>query len=581
MSAPAGQTREPLDPDLVSRVRTWVADDPDPATREELTATLAAAEGGDAAAAAELTDAFSTVLEFGTAGLRGRLGAGPNRMNRAVVIRTAAGLAGYLTGLTTPPASGEMLRVAVGFDARHGSRQFALDTAAVLVAAGIEVLLLPGPLPTPTLAWLTRHHPCDAGVMVTASHNPPQDNGYKVYLGGADGGTLIVPPADVEISAQIARIGRVADVPRATSGWTQLTSADLAGYLAAAAALAPPGPRDLRVVATPLHGVGGDTLVEVLARAGFHDVTLVASQARPDPDFPTVAFPNPEEAGALDAAIATAVELAADLVVANDPDSDRCALAVPDPSHPAADRFGWRMLRGDELGVLLADFIAERRQADGSGGTLACSIVSSTQLGAVAAAHGLDYARTLTGFKWIARAPGLVFGYEEALGYCVAPDLVRDKDGITAAVLACHLAASAKASGTGLPGLLDDLAVRDGLHCTDQLSVRVRDLSVRGVILDRVAAAPPTLLGGEPVDGIDDLAAGIDGAPGTEGLRLRLPDGWVIVRPSGTEPKLKAYVEVRVEVPEAGDRPVLAARALGARRLAGIARDLAVLLAVE
>ncbi len=554
---------------LLDTAQAWLDDDPDPDTRAELAPVLSAARAGDAAALADLVDRFAGLLDFGTAGLRGRIGAGPNRMNRAVVIRAAAGLADYLLTRGIAPV-GERYLVAIGFDARHKSREFALDTAGVLTAAGIDAVLMPHELPTPVLSWATRNLPADAGVMVTASHNPPQDNGYKVYLGGDDGGALIVPPADIEIAARIARIRRVSDVPRSDDGWQVLPMAEVERYYAAVAALAPAGPRELKLVATPLHGVGGASLVEVLTRAGFADVQLVVEQAVPDPDFPTVPFPNPEEAGALDLAIAVARERGADLVVANDPDADRCAVAVNDHG-------SWRMLRGDELGVLLANTLAPQIAAAG-GGTLACSIVSSTLLGAIAAEHGLRYERTLTGFKWIARAPGLAYGYEEALGYCVAPDLVHDKDGLSAAVVVCAEAATLKAEGRTLLDVLDDLARRHGVYATDQLSLRVRELSTREVVLRRVLADPPVALGGRPVLGLDDLAQGVDGMPATEGLRLRLPDGWVMVRPSGTEPKLKAYLEV--VVPFADDEPVPDARARAAVRLAGLRTDLGALLAI-
>lgn len=580
---------------LLAQASAWLADDPDQATRDELAAVIDAAGQGDPEAVADLTDRFSGLLEFGTAGLRGRVGAGPNRMNRAVVIRAAAGLADYLMTRGVAPVSGEKYRVAVGFDARFRSDDFAVDTAAVLTAAGLEVLLMPSPSPTPMLAWATRHLPCDAGVMVTASHNPPQDNGYKVYLGGEEGGTLIVPPHDTEIAARIARVARVADVPRAERGWSLVGEDDLQRYARLAAQVAPPGPRDLRVVATPLHGVGGGPLLRILALAGFEDVRLVQAQAVPDPRFPTVAFPNPEEPGALDLALAQAQAQGADLVVANDPDADRCAVAVFDPGgvEPDDAHGRWRMLRGDELGAVLADYLAPRiaagsqpaaaADAPASQPALACSIVSSTLLGRIAADHGLRHTRTLTGFKWIARASGLGYGYEEALGYCVAPDLVRDKDGLTAAVLACHIAAELKTEGRSMLDVLDDLARRHGLHATDQVSLRVSDLSVRDVVLARVLANPPSSVGGAAVEGVDDLSAGVPsrggepGIPATPGLRLRLPDGWVIVRPSGTEPKLKAYVEVVIPV----DGDVGGARARAAARLADIADDLAVLLSVD
>ncbi|MDP9822229.1 phosphomannomutase [Nocardioides massiliensis] len=550
------------DADLHARVTAWIGEDPDPATRAELSDLLAAARDGDAAAEADLAARFAGTLQFGTAGLRGALGGGPNRMNRVVVGRAAAGLAAYLDaqGLEGP--------VVIGYDARHGSEQFALDTAAIVEGAGRDALLLPGPLPTPVLAFAIRHLDAAAGVMVTASHNPPQDNGYKVYLGD---GSQIVPPADVEIAAAIAAVGAYPDIPQA-EGWTVLGEDVVTAYVDAVVALSPATERSLRVVTTPLHGVGGETLATVLTLAGFSDMHVVASQAAPDPDFPTVAFPNPEEPGAIDAALAVARAVDADLVIANDPDADRCALAVPGPE---GDRDAWRMLRGDEVGALLAQHVLDRGDVPPDG-ILATSIVSSSLLGVIAAAAGVGYAETLTGFKWIGKVAGLAFGYEEALGYCVAPHLVRDKDGISAALLACELADRAKAEGRTLDDLLDDLGRRHGLHATDQLSVRVTDLAEIDTAMQRLRAVPPTQLGGFAVTGVDDLSAGSATLPATEGLRYRLAEGGrVVVRPSGTEPKLKCYLEVVVPVEQEAEDGVAAARIVAAQRLDAIRTDLA------
>ncbi len=542
--------------DGFATARAWLAEDPDPETRAELADVRERAEAGDNAAAADLEDRFAGRLEFGTAGLRGALGAGPNRMNRAVVIRAAAGLAAYLRkhGGTS---------VVVGYDARHKSDQFARDTCAVMVGAGLDALLLPRPTPTPVLAFAIRHLGVDAGVMVTASHNPPQDNGYKVYLGD---GSQIVPPADTEISAAIDMVDALADVPRADGGWRVLGDEDvLEPYVARAAAVAlANSPREVHAVYTPLHGVGGEVLRRVVTTAGFPAPQAVAEQAEPDPAFPTVAFPNPEEPGAIDLAVELARGTAAELVIANDPDADRCAVAVPAPE-------GWRMLRGDEVGALLATHLVAREP--GLSGTFACSIVSSSLLGKIAARHGLDYAETLTGFKWIGRVHGLRFGYEEALGYCVDPDAVRDKDGISAAVLVLELAATLRRDGRTLVDALDDIAREYGLHATDQLSVRVDDLGQISAIMQRLRAAPPTALGGRTVDQVEDLTEGVGGLPPTEGLRYRLAgDARVIVRPSGTEPKLKCYLEV--VVPVTGD-DVAAARATAAEQVAAIKADLA------
>ena len=542
--------------DVLARAREWLAEDPDPDTRTELAELIDRAEAGDADGAAELDDQFGGRLEFGTAGLRGALGAGPNRMNRAVVIRAAAGLASYVL-----EHGGRS--VVVGYDARYKSDQFARDTCGVMVGAGMAAMLLPRPLPTPVLAFAIRHLGVDAGVMVTASHNPPQDNGYKVYLGD---GSQIVPPADFEISAAIDAVGALADVPLADGGWRTLGDADvLDAYIARAATVALPGtPRDVQSVYTPLHGVGGEVIRRVMTAAGFPEPHAVAEQAEPDPAFPTVAFPNPEEPGAIDLALELARGTGADLVLANDPDADRCAVAVPTPD-------GWRMLRGDEVGALLATHLVAREP--GLSGTLACSIVSSSLLGKIAARHGLDYAETLTGFKWIGRLEGLRFGYEEALGYCVDPGAVRDKDGISAAVLVLELAATLRRDGRTLTDALDDIAVDYGLHATDQLSVRVDDLSQIGDVMQRLRSAPPSDLGGRAVEQVEDLSEGAGGLPPTDGLRYRLAgDGRVIVRPSGTEPKLKCYLEV--VVPVLGD-DVAAARETAADRLAAIKADVA------
>jgi phosphomannomutase len=536
--------------DLIERARAWAAEDPDATTRAELEALI---EQGETP---ELADRFDGRLEFGTAGLRGELGAGSNRMNRVVVIRAAAGLAAYLRH----QGAGADSAVVIGYDARHNSDVFARDTAEVMAGAGLRAFVMPRPLPTPLLAFAIRELGCVAGVMVTASHNPPRDNGYKVYLGD---GSQIVPPADAEIAARIDAVGALADVPRGT-GWTVLDDSIVDAYLDTVAGLAGDGPRDLRTVYTPLHGVGGTSAVQVLETAGFEAPYVVAQQEEPDPDFPTVAFPNPEEPGAMDLAMALARQKGVDLVIANDPDADRCAAAVP-------DAHGWRMLRGDEVGALLAHHLL----TGGHTGTYACSIVSSSLLGKLAAAAGQPFAETLTGFKWISKVEGLVFGYEEALGYCVDPEHVKDKDGVSALLLLCELAAAEKARGRTLVDVLDDLARAHGLHATDQLSVRVTDLAEIGTAMARLRATPPTALGGLEVESVDDLAAGDGGLPPTEGLRYRLASGArVIVRPSGTEPKLKCYLEVVVPVDPDLDDGVDAARISAASRLDALRDDI-------
>ncbi|TDO44106.1 phosphomannomutase [Kribbella sp. VKM Ac-2527] len=537
--------------DVRAAAEAWLSEDPDPDTRAELRELL---DSGDEP---ELADRFAGTLEFGTAGLRGAVAAGPNRMNRMVVIRAAAGLCAYLqaNGLTDGP-------VLIGYDARHKSDVFAQDTAAVVRGAGLEAVLLDRPAPTPVIAFGIGHLKAVAGVVVTASHNPPQDNGYKVYLGD---GSQIVPPADSEIAAAIEAVGPMASVPRGDD-WQTIGDELLDAYLDRIATLVPAdAPRELTVAYTPLHGVGRVLVENAVERAGFAVPAVVASQADPDPDFPTVSFPNPEEPGAIDAALELARSQGADLAVANDPDADRCAVAVPDPSAEG----GWRMLRGDELGALLGEFLLSSRPD----GVAACSIVSSSLLGKIAAAYGVRYAETLTGFKWIGRVPGLVFGYEEALGYCVDPAAVKDKDGVSTLVRVLQLGAGAKAEGRTLLDLLDDLAIKYGLHATDQLSARVEDLSLIAAAMDRLRATPPTSLGGHAVERVDDLSEGSEALPPTDGLRYTLSEGArVVVRPSGTEPKLKCYLEVVIPV---SDSDVAAARTQAAEELAAIKKDLA------
>jgi phosphomannomutase len=534
--------------ELIARAKAWLAEDPDAETRDELAKLIEAED------VTELADRFSGTLQFGTAGLRGELGAGPMRMNRSVVIRAAAGLAAYLR------AKGEWDGlVVIGYDARHKSADFARDTAAVMTGAGLRAAVLPRPLPTPVLAYAIRHLGAAAGVEVTASHNPPRDNGYKVYLGD---GSQIVPPADAEIAAEIDAVRALADVPRPDSGWEILDEGVLDAYLARTDAVVAEGSaRTARTVYTAMHGVGKDVLLAAFERAGFPAPVLVAEQAEPDPDFPTVAFPNPEEPGAMDLAFAKARESDPDLIIANDPDADRCAAAVKD----GAD---WRMLRGDEVGALLAEHLVRR----GARGTFAESIVSSSLLGRIAEKAGLPYEETLTGFKWIARVEGLRYGYEEALGYCVDPDGVRDKDGITAALLITELASELKEQGRTLLDLLDDIAVEYGLHATDQLSVRVEDLSVIANAMRRLREQPPTRLAGLAITKSEDLTKGTETLPPTDGLRYTLDGARVIVRPSGTEPKLKCYLEVVVPVPTRADLPAAHTKAAGL--LAAIKRDL-------
>lgn len=526
------------DDDRIALAEAWIAQDPDPETRAELAGIVARVRDGDAAASADLADRFDARLAFGTAGLRGEIAAGPNRMNRVLVSQGAAGLAAYLVERTTEAAGPS---VVVGYDGRRNSEVFARDVAEVMAGAGVRAILLPRMLPTPVLAFAVRHLGTSAGVMVTASHNPPNDNGMKVYLGGDDHGTQIVAPADAEIAAHITRVAEtmlVPDLPRGAFEAAPESVVD--AYVAETAAVASTPAAQSRVVYTAMHGVGWETLSRVLETAGFGSPTLVAAQIAPDGRFPTVAFPNPEEPGAMDLSFEAARESGADLVIANDPDADRLAIAIPDPSEAS----GWRRLTGNEVGLLLGWQVAEQVAAAGRGGTLACSIVSSPGLEAVARTHGLDFAATLTGFKWISRAPGLVFGFEEALGYLVNPDTVRDKDGISAAVAFLSLAARLAGEGRTIADHLDDFVERFGCFASAQVSIRVTDLSRIAEVMARLRAAPPAEVGGVRVTAVEDLALGLDGLPPSDVLRLRLEgDARVMVRPSGTEPKLKVYID--------------------------------------
>jgi phosphomannomutase len=508
-----------------------------PVTVGELSALIGRVEGGDPDAGVELADAFDGTLQFGTAGLRGRLGPGSNRMNRVVVARAAAGLAAYLIG--SAGTTGERLRVVVGYDARRNSDVFARDTARIMAGAGITAMVLPDPLPTPVLAFAIRELDCAAGVMVTASHNPPDDNGYKVYLGD---GSQIVPPADTQISACIAAVGALADIAQ-SDDYRTLDGTVLDSYVARAVSLLGTGARDVSAVYTAMHGVGGEVFMRAVEAAGFGAPTAVAAQFAPDGRFPTVSFPNPEEPGAMDLSLADARAQGADVIIANDPDADRCAAGIPHGGD-------YRMLTGDEVGALLGWWIVERGRRDGTPatGVYAQSIVSGTLLERIAGDAGLGYVTTLTGFKWISKVPDLRFGYEEALGYCVDPEAVKDKDGITASLLMLEMVAALKAEGRGPQDVLDDLARRFGLYATGQLSVRVADVSLIADAMARLRADPPTALGGRDVQRLDDLERGVDGLPPTDGLRFTLSDARVIVRPSGTEPKLKCYLQVVIPV---------------------------------
>ncbi|OFR90810.1 phosphomannomutase [Micrococcus sp. HMSC067E09] len=560
-----------LDPQLLERARRWALEEPNAQHAATLTAELEAAEGGDVAAAEAVRSRFSGPLTFGTAGLRAEEGPGESRMNRLVVRRAAAGIARYLLdtlGEDEAPPS-----VVIGYDARHGSASFARDSAGVFTAAGAQVTLLPRPLPTPVLAFLVRHLNADAGVMVTASHNPPADNGYKVYLGGrmtdaVGRGAQIVSPADAEIAARIDHEAWFADIPMANSGWDVADEELVEAYSEAALGVLDEDRREatgrdaLTIVYTPMHGVGAAVLPGLLERAGFTDVHVVARQAEPDPDFPTVAFPNPEEPGALDLSFDAAAELGADLVIANDPDADRLALA-------AAEADGtWRMLSGDQVGALLGAHLLPRLEALGR--STACSIVSSPQLSRLAEHAGVPHHATLTGFKWISRAPQIGYGYEEALGYCVAPDLVRDKDGMTAALVAADLAAGLKAEGRSVWDALADLDATTGAMPSAQVSVRVEDVQIIADAMARLRSEGIAELAGDPVTASVDLAAGSEDLPPTDGLLFSTDTGTrVVIRPSGTEPKLKCYLGTTDEDPQTARTRLAAVRDQIAALVAG------------
>ncbi|MGX5772783.1 phospho-sugar mutase [Microbacterium trichothecenolyticum] len=693
--------------DVLAKAHAWLAQDPDGETRAELRALIEAAESGNPAAVEDLEDRFSTRLAFGTAGLRGALGAGSNRMNRVLVAQAAAGLAAYVreqAGLPpvgveaasgaregdtdaaaaahdsatnddvvvasagsageassddtpvepgdepanrdaeTPahgdagaaheeagdrsgdaeagkrgngadagetadaapdddgaasvpealaePSAPELTEtpspdaleaegpevpgilddapiVVIGYDGRRNSDVFARDSAEIFAGAGLRAILMPRLLPTPVLAFAVRHFGAAAGVMVTASHNPPDDNGYKVYLGGADDGSQIVSPADAEIAAHIERVaeaGGISTVPRSL-GFELATETVVDAYIAATAAVAPapPGAEGLTWVYTAMHGVGWETLSRILETAGYPAPVPVAAQLEPDGAFPTVAFPNPEEPGAMDLAFEAAREAGAELVIANDPDADRLAVAVPDESAEG----GWRRLTGNEIGLLLGWRAGRLATADGpaEGASLACSLVSSPGLEVVAEHYGLDFHATLTGFKWISRAPGIVFGFEEALGYLVNPATVRDKDGVSAAVAMLGMVAEARGRGATPADLLTEFDEQFGAFASDQVSIRVADVSQIARIMAALRERHPSAVGEVAVDRIDDLLDGVDDLPPGDVLRLWLADGSrVIVRPSGTEPKLKLYLDVRGESrDDAAAR--IAALADGARAL--------------
>nr|WP_278723909.1 phospho-sugar mutase [Corynebacterium accolens] len=509
----------------IEYARTWAEHDPDADTARQVLTWI------EENNSEELAAAFAGPLNFGTAGLRAAVGAGESRMNRAVVIRTTYGLITWLKQQVDTPV------VVIGCDARHGSAQFQRDAAQVISAAGGKALVLPAQNPTPLTAFTVRSLGADAGIMVTASHNPPADNGYKVYLGGRvatgpDEGVQLISPADKEIAAAIAKAPYADEVPLTSDHIEDVDTR--AEYLDRTAALVGDN-TDITIALTAMHGVGAKLGKELLSRCGF-TVSLVPEQAAPDPDFPTVSFPNPEEPGALDLGIQHAEKIGADILIAYDPDADRCATAVPTDGT-------WRQLSGDETGALLGDYLARR----GATGNFANSLVSSRLLGRIAAHYGLGHEETLTGFKWIARTPELAFGYEEAIGFCPDPNAVRDKDGISTSVVLASLAAECKATGSSLLDRLDDIYATVGALHTQPLTFRVEDLSLITQAMDKVSATPPTELAGSPVSKVEKFAQG--------SKFFTDNDDRVIVRPSGTEPKLKCYLES----PDAGRLDAIAA----------------------
>jgi phosphomannomutase len=514
-----------MDKEFLQVVNDWILDDPDTVSAAQVQNWV------ETNNELELKTSFNGFLEFGTAGLRGPVRPGPSGMNRAVVARTAAGIVAYMKarGLTS---------VVIGKDARHGSKKFALEAAEVFSGAGLKTLVLSHPLPTPVLAFATNELGCDVGIMVTASHNPAQDNGLKVYLGGTVDsityrGSQITSPTDSFIAQEISKVVSAKNLPRADK-WSVVDDLLVDKYVSRTAQLAK-NPGTLKIVYTAMHGVGKETLLAVFKESGFEPPILVEAQAEPDPDFPTVTFPNPEESGAMDLAIEVAQKNNADLVIATDPDADRCAVAVNDP------KVGWRILHGDELGAVFAYTISQRNTS----GVFANSIVSSTVVKKIAETHTIKFQEVLTGFKWISKVHNLSFGYEEALGYCVDPETVNDKDGISAAIFIAQVASDLARNGKTILDLLDEIWSLHGYHATEQISIRLKDLTQVKELLNSLRNNPPQNIAERHVTLIEDLSKPKDGLPPTDGLRMWLEGSIrVIIRPSGTEPKLKCYIEV-------------------------------------
>ena len=525
---------------LFSKAQDWLNQDPDQETRAELEQLLSEAKSGNAEAQAELTNRFDGRLQFGTAGLRGRLQAGSMGMNRVLVAQAAGGLAAYLKDYDKTPS------IVIGYDGRKNSDVFARDTAEIMAGAGIKAYLLPRKLPTPVLAYAIQYFDATAGVMVTASHNPPEDNGYKVYLGKANGGGQIVSPADKDIAALIDKVaaGNIADLPR-SQDFTILNDEIVDAYIAKTASLAKEPQADINYVYTAMHGVGYEVLSKTLTKAGLPQPHVVAEQVWPDGTFPTVNFPNPEEKGALDLAIKVAKENNAEFIIANDPDADRLAVAVPDA------KGNWKPLHGNVIGCYLGWYLAKQYHAQGKKGVLACSLVSSPALAEIAKKYGFDSEETLTGFKYIGKVNGLLFGFEEALGYLVDPDKVRDKDGISAAIVFLDLVRSLKKEGKTLADYAADFTKEFGAYVSGQISIRVSDLSEIGKLMSALRNNPPAEVGGFKVATFLDHTK-TDRQ--SDILVFVLENGSrLIARPSGTEPKIKFYLDARGTDPKNAD----------------------------
>lgn len=524
--------------------RIWLEQDPDSETVSELYGLISRAEAGDEESKAAISIKFGGRLAFGTAGIRGPLGAGPTAMNRVVVSQTTAGLSKFLLGRAKN--SSDSLRVVVGYDARKNSVVFARDTAEVLAGHGIEVLLTPHEVPTPVVAFAVRSLACDAGVMITASHNPPQDSGYKVYFGGEDEGSQIIPPVDADIESAIMGVAsslKFDQIPR-TNALVSSTPNDLVrNYIDRTVdSIAPftASKSSPTFVYTPMHGVGGKTFLAAVEQAGFPSPQIVEAQFRPDPDFPTVAFPNPEEPGALDLSFAKARAVNADLIIAHDPDADRLALAVPDSSASQ----GFRALTGNQVGAILGWFLAERAHKSGTSGALANSLVSSPVLEKIAKRFGLRHEETLTGFKYVSRIAKLIFGFEEALGYLVTPDVVRDKDGISAGLLVMSLANSLSEEGRTLVDYLRYIESQVGAFASGQATVRLEQGVVGSTVTNALRERNFATIGSRSVVQVDDFLVGVEQYAPEDILRYYLDDRTrVIVRPSGTEPKVKIYID--------------------------------------